>query len=250
MTHKQVALCYWRVFRMRENAKYKRVTEELNHTAPEGEKVVKAPEVKQGYDWQCVGIRQLCIAAVYQHASCRRMHVDFVHFLEHHHRSAHSPRHRNLRLMGKFFWPRMIASMFGWFLNDFVRGPTYNLDCAHQNTGLLRKQSIHRQLCGHHRREQRRRADHLAVDVAADRRANVWLLWSRLQHRFAGLWAPTHAGAQRGLSRRLSMRVLMLVYGFSEPACDMSHAFDNMHGATDDRLHGAVPVLPHVRNLL
>lgn len=23
--------------------------------------------------------------------------------------------------MGRFFWPRMIASMFGWFLNDFVR---------------------------------------------------------------------------------------------------------------------------------
>lgn len=87
---------------MRENAKYKRVTEELNHTTPEGEKaVVTAPAQTQGYDWQYV--------------ESMLVHVGgYVH-------CTYTALHRNLRLMGRFFWARMIASMFGWFLNDFVR---------------------------------------------------------------------------------------------------------------------------------
>lgn len=55
-----MGLCYWRVFRMRENAKYKRVNEELNQTHPEGNSqkvIVAAPEKKQGYDWECVVVK-------------------------------------------------------------------------------------------------------------------------------------------------------------------------------------------------
>ncbi len=50
-------LCYWRVFRMRENQKYKRVKEELDHVgevtdaaALPGGKPIK----RKGYDWKYV----------------------------------------------------------------------------------------------------------------------------------------------------------------------------------------------------
>lgn len=117
-----MVLCYWRVFRMRENAKYKRVTDELNHAGPEGEKpVAAAPNAKQGYDWQCV-----CMVAVLDpYWRNQRNHHNPIHI---HIASCmvmcwccitRPLKHSNLRLMGRFFWPRMIASMFGWFLNDF-----------------------------------------------------------------------------------------------------------------------------------
>ncbi len=54
-TPPQVFLCYWRVFRMRENQKYKRVKDELETIAHKDDAAKPVGEpAKKGYDWKYV----------------------------------------------------------------------------------------------------------------------------------------------------------------------------------------------------